>query len=227
MTRASSACRSVHRVGWKVGNRGSATLLELPEAGSWVGSLTWTPKTPTRRSKPLGPCTAPPRASSSEHPTDGIGRGGKVPGSSTTKPYPNERREAQAIARRSADLHWTVVIEDVSSPGRTHRAAKLIHRTLLPKRGARARSRSTRRAPQDRHDRARRARPARNRLRCGSRWQGRNRGRVWGCASSANRRPSAVDAGNWVFDLELVAGDRSPRMLTVRDEPHEHTFTER
>lgn len=39
----------------------------------------------------------------------------------------------------------------------------------------------------------------------------------------------AVDAGAWVFDLELVAGTAhgGKRALKVRDEPYEYTFTEK
>ena len=88
-----------------------------------------------RRSKPPGPHTARPGASSRCPRLEGIGEGWHDTRIYVYETSPSERREVLATARRSSGERWTVVIEDVSAAVIDKRNAQraLIHSSLLPK----------------------------------------------------------------------------------------------
>jgi CubicO group peptidase (beta-lactamase class C family) len=121
--------------GWRIGIRGAATLLELPEKGLRMAVVDVDAKDADAAAEAAWDAYGAPRRKL-ENSTDGSNREGWR----DTRKYSYEtssaeQREVYAVARRSSGEQWTVVIEDVSVALDDERFAqrKLVHRTLLPK----------------------------------------------------------------------------------------------
>lgn len=120
--------------GWKVTVHGDATLMELPEAGSWVVVKDVTAKDADAAIEATWAAYGAPRFKLRKASNRSNREGWRDTRQYYYDASPAER-EVQAIARRSSDELWTVVLEDISVAVVAERAAqrKQIHATLLPK----------------------------------------------------------------------------------------------
>ena len=120
---------------WKIAERGSATLLELPEAGSRMAIVDVNAKDADGAVETAWVAYGAPRRKLKLASEQANREGWQETRVYVYETSPSEQREVVATARKASGERWTVVIEDVNVEVIDKRAAqrRLIHSSLLPK----------------------------------------------------------------------------------------------